>query len=336
MVTYGLMETWINDLDRMIRITDKKEKIDMKKKVLTAVLMMSMVMGSSLTVCAAPETMADGTVFDAEYYAQMYSDVVAALGTDADALYNHYVTFGRNEGRLPYEPGTAQTIKVSAPTIKTGMTPDEVLVFIDTLYVTYPEFMLTDSRPIKANRWTERGNGFGSRPVDVATYSYDNEGRLTSANQVGEPKRAYAYDEQGRMIRCDSLEWPVSAYFKYDEQGRIKQFESDGAIYNLKYSDSGSLISMEGGFHYTKQFGYDTQNKLVWSTEAGDDWSERYDYMYDEFGRLIKKTKGFTYEEDGHGYVIEYIYNYDERGRMLNKIKYYNGKLDEQLDFIYE
>ena len=72
MVTYGLTETWTNDLDRVIRITDKKEKIDMKKKAMAVVLMVSRVMGSSLTVCAAPETMADGTVFDAEYYAQMY------------------------------------------------------------------------------------------------------------------------------------------------------------------------------------------------------------------------------------------------------------------------
>ena len=80
----------------------EKEKIDMKKKVMAAVLMMSMVAGSSLTVCAAPETMADGTVFDAEYYAQMYPDVVAALGTSADAMYQHYVTFGRSEGRLAY------------------------------------------------------------------------------------------------------------------------------------------------------------------------------------------------------------------------------------------
>ena len=74
----------------------------MKKKAIAAVLMMSMIAGSSLTVCAAPETMADGTVFDAEYYAQTYPDVAAALGTDTNALYQHYVTFGKAEGRLAY------------------------------------------------------------------------------------------------------------------------------------------------------------------------------------------------------------------------------------------
>ncbi len=47
---------------------------------------------------------ADGTIFDAEYYAQTYPDVANAVGTDRDALYNHYVTFGKAEGRLACAP----------------------------------------------------------------------------------------------------------------------------------------------------------------------------------------------------------------------------------------
>lgn len=74
----------------------------MKRKTVTA-LMAALCVGSSMTAYAAPETMPDGTVFDAEYYTQAYPDVVAELGTDKDALYNHYVTFGRNEGRLAFE-----------------------------------------------------------------------------------------------------------------------------------------------------------------------------------------------------------------------------------------
>ena len=40
---------------------------------------------------------ADG--FDANFYAQRYPDVVAELGTDPGILYQHYVTFGKAEGR---------------------------------------------------------------------------------------------------------------------------------------------------------------------------------------------------------------------------------------------
>lgn len=41
--------------------------------------------------------------FDPAYYASKYPDVVNALGTDSGALYNHYMTYGINEGRFPYE-----------------------------------------------------------------------------------------------------------------------------------------------------------------------------------------------------------------------------------------
>ena len=54
---------------------------------------------------AAPKTMPDGTVFDAEYYAANNPDVVAALGNSEDMLYLHYTMFGRAEGRLPVAPG---------------------------------------------------------------------------------------------------------------------------------------------------------------------------------------------------------------------------------------
>lgn len=48
--------------------------------------------------------------FDPVYYSTAYPDVAAALGTDPQVLLNHYLTFGINEGRYPYEgaaPGEA-------------------------------------------------------------------------------------------------------------------------------------------------------------------------------------------------------------------------------------
>ena len=74
----------------------------MKKRLLTLTLAIAMLIGSSMTAYAAPKTMPDGTTFDAEYYANTYPDVKAALGTDETALYNHYVTYGKTEGRKPY------------------------------------------------------------------------------------------------------------------------------------------------------------------------------------------------------------------------------------------
>jgi hypothetical protein len=40
-------------------------------------------------------------VFDATKYANQYGDLKAAFGTNADALKNHWLTYGMNEGRTP-------------------------------------------------------------------------------------------------------------------------------------------------------------------------------------------------------------------------------------------
>lgn len=79
----------------------------MKKKFLIGLLAAGFMLENTLTVLAAPVSMPDGTIFDAEYYAQAYPDVASEIGTDPNALYNHYVTYGKKEGRLP--TASAQT-----------------------------------------------------------------------------------------------------------------------------------------------------------------------------------------------------------------------------------
>ena len=44
-------------------------------------------------------TLADGTVFDPDYYGNRYPDVVEQYGSDSDALLAHYVSNGKAEGR---------------------------------------------------------------------------------------------------------------------------------------------------------------------------------------------------------------------------------------------
>ena len=73
------------------------------KRVLATLAMIGVVASAPLTALAAPETMPDGTQFDAEYYAQANPDVVAVYGTDANLLYQHYVTSGKAEGRSPFD-----------------------------------------------------------------------------------------------------------------------------------------------------------------------------------------------------------------------------------------
>lgn len=44
--------------------------------------------------------------FNPAFYAAKYADVRAAFGMNADALYNHYITCGQKEGRMPFAGAT--------------------------------------------------------------------------------------------------------------------------------------------------------------------------------------------------------------------------------------
>lgn len=84
------------------------------KCVIALMAALAMMLGIPVVSHAAPQTMADGGLFDAVYYAANNPDVVAALGSSADMLYAHYVLFGKTEGRLPYA-GQAVTAPVFSP-----------------------------------------------------------------------------------------------------------------------------------------------------------------------------------------------------------------------------
>ncbi len=71
------------------------------------VTMVAAMAANSLSALAAPKTMPDGNIFDAEFYAATYPDVAAVCGNNEALLYQHYVLCGKAEGRLPYAQGAA-------------------------------------------------------------------------------------------------------------------------------------------------------------------------------------------------------------------------------------
>lgn len=71
----------------------------MRKKIVKALVTAGMVAGMMMFV---PTQVMAAEKFDPAFYAATYPDVVAVLGTDVNALYNHYLTYGQKEGRMPY------------------------------------------------------------------------------------------------------------------------------------------------------------------------------------------------------------------------------------------
>ncbi|HBV82950.1 MAG: hypothetical protein OSJ73_13700 [Lachnospiraceae bacterium] len=79
----------------------------MKKKILITALA-TILLGSSLSVYAAPQYMDDGAIFDAEWYLEQNPDVATAFPANVspETLYQHYLMFGMKEGRTPYNTAT--------------------------------------------------------------------------------------------------------------------------------------------------------------------------------------------------------------------------------------
>ena len=71
----------------------------MKRKIIVICAFITSLILTGMTAYAAPKTMPDGTIFDAEFYAETYPDIKAAVGTDEASLYEHYVQYGKAEGR---------------------------------------------------------------------------------------------------------------------------------------------------------------------------------------------------------------------------------------------
>ncbi len=92
-------------------------------------------------VYAAPVTMPDGQVFDPDYYAQNNPDVVAVLGTDPAVLYQHYLLYGKAEGRKPYADAT------TGPSLAQMMAQRKLEVFKATIFHgrVYEDAVLTES-----------------------------------------------------------------------------------------------------------------------------------------------------------------------------------------------
>lgn len=81
------------------------------KRIVSILLTVLLTVGVCNTVKAAPKTMKNGDIFDAEVYAALYPDVVAAYGKNESKLYNHYKKYGKREGRIAYIPGTEQVVQ---------------------------------------------------------------------------------------------------------------------------------------------------------------------------------------------------------------------------------
>lgn len=307
----------------------------MKKKAMAAVLMMSMVVGSSLTVCAAPQTMADGTVFDAEYYAQMYPDVVAELGTGADAMYQHYVTFGRAEGRQAVSPDTA----VSQPgndgfdaVFYAQMYPDVVAALgtdADALYQHYVTFGKAEGRlannataplPVAttpaASQTANQPQIIGTLGVVGATYQLPTWGEYKqSLYDDGE------FPEKNKAIVATINTAPNEESYS-NELERLAQFTPEGYEWRfINYATTG-LSDNNGKWWAWFYTSADVENSKDWQ-----DVGEAVDYHYSYTFTVTQDGVDYTECKFGYGVYYEAGEVTEQDGAYVLLPKGYRGKV---------
>ncbi|MBR1622482.1 MAG: hypothetical protein IJ675_01030, partial [Pseudobutyrivibrio sp.] len=118
--------------------------------------------------------------FDANYYAAKNPDVVAAVGTNAKDLENHYNTFGKNEGRASSAEEEYLTVLRSMfdAELYAKLYPDVVAVFgndENALFTHFMTFGINEGRKINTyfdvqaykNAYPDLANAFGD---NMASY----------------------------------------------------------------------------------------------------------------------------------------------------------------------
>lgn len=129
------------------------------KKHLGIIFLLIMTFAMQTMVFAAPKTMPDGALFDAEFYAASNPDVVAIYGATEARLYEHYKDYGKKEGRLAVMP--------SAPSV-----PNTAIVTPDVSTIIANDIINCFATGAYYNR-RDYGQGFGMSIGDFHAYPFD-------------------------------------------------------------------------------------------------------------------------------------------------------------------
>jgi len=205
--------------------------------VLTAFLVMAL---AKLPVQAAPVTLPDGTVFDPEFYAQQYPDVAAAVGTSPQALYNHYILFGKAEGRAAYAgAGTTTAVVIPADfnaAFYAEHNPDVVAALGNDPAVLYKHYVMFGK---KEGRLPNADNYPGSGTTVTPVTNYTGIA-LNTTDLNGNPVNTKDIFSTHKYTMVNLwASWCGPCRSELDELGSLaKTFESKGcAIVGLLYDD---------------------------------------------------------------------------------------------------
>lgn len=197
----------------------------------------AMLVNNGIVANAQPKVMKDGTVFDAEYYAQRYADVVAVYGTDEAALFQHYTDYGKAENRAAVKTPSTSTFD---PVYYAKQNPDVVAAYgsgNNNLYQHYLQHGKEEGRKPTANAKGSTSNATSST-VAPAPASAEAPAQTTASTQTATPAQTNTIsDEEAHKIFLDyannlhtKMSDTVNAFFDADGNKTIDQAEWAGML----------------------------------------------------------------------------------------------------------
>lgn len=304
-------------------------------------------------------------IFDADYYAEKYSDLKEAYGNDEEALYQHFINYGIKEGRVMNPVIDVVKYREQYKDLQEAFGDDwdayinhyfvygvnehrengtdfDLLAYLNAYgdlkeaygddYVAlakhYEELGIHENR-VEASKVfikMEQEEKQNSAKNASVKESGTESGKQESGNAGGETTGG---NEQGDVKQ----EYDVREINRYGSW-RVKHYDAnDRLIYNLYYNANGEF---ESGTAYF----YNEAGQLVQMGGCNSDGSFRYadeKYEYDSAGNMIRRWYFAGLDSNGNMAYNNFDYTYDSNGNMLtSKMYYYDGRVGDEMRYTYD
>lgn len=294
-----------------------------KGNVLLALSLATVTMlGSTLTASAAGYE----DLFDAEYYASQYSDVAAVFGDDEEALLQHYLTYGINEGRSASEVFNVQNYRQNYEDLDAAF-GDDWKGYVDH----YLNYGLEEGRDgggmfdaaSYANRYEDLKDTFGydlTKLFEHYEIFGEEEGRNAVSEAVQDEWDSHTYvdfadytitedyDNETGVIRQETQYAPegyLASVRNFDEEGRVIDWTN--------YNAAGEVVYQELYIYEDGLLALQVQNSYV------DGSSVTREYAYDEYGRIFSLINHSLLEPGGEVYLYYTTFFYDGTSDVVIK-----------------
>lgn len=284
------------------------------KKYLGVSLAAVMLFGSALNVSAA----GSDYLFDADYYSGRYSDLSAAFGEDEKALWNHYVTYGMQEGRIASERFDVHKYRM--------LNPDLWPVF-GYDWAAYAEHYVNHGLAEGRD-----GGGlfdaasYAKRYPDLyAAFGYDAEALLNHYETLGEKEGRTAASQYLLEVQAAAEEAKKNKTHDSDDDDDDDDDDAYAEIGGATGSPGDSALQdglettpNEDGSYYETiwEDGVIISDKFY---NADGDLERRWTYTYDDEGKLVGELR----EDIVNAAIVRTTYEYDSKGRKIKYTEYH-------------